>query len=247
MDRNPTESYTTHLSTKTWYAFDLDDTLHEFRNASTTASTAVFQTIHQETGVSIGALKTTYRDILARTADVSAFTDGKTSLEYRRDRFSRLLHRHVIPSSDEKVDSLVRIYQTRLKEALRLKPGAFQLLQTIKRLGKYVLVITEGPQDSQEWTLNELGLLPYVDLLVTSNGMGVSKVDGLFPLVLRRFAISAQDMLYMGDNESRDVLPAREVGILAVLYDQSGPSQLHDPLDLRVNSLTTLSLMLESP
>jgi putative hydrolase of the HAD superfamily len=112
-------------------------------------------------------------------------------------------------------------YQSALKSALRLKPGAKELLQHLHAHGKKIIVITEGPRDAQEWTIELLGLKEYVDVLATSSEFGKSKVDGLFLEVLIRYHINPKEMVFVGDNLERDVMAAREVGISAVLYDEN--------------------------
>ena len=47
--------------------------------------------------------------------------------------------------------------------------------------------------------------------------MGKSKVGGLFPVALERLGIDPSTMVYVGDSIERDVKPAREAGIRAVL------------------------------
>ncbi|KAJ5851599.1 uncharacterized protein N7529_010984 [Penicillium soppii] len=223
------------LFSKTWYGFDLDDTLHEFRRASAEASTHLFQAIHASNNhISIDTLRTTYQDIL-RNATADAFTDGRTSTEYRRERFGRLLQAHGLVDT-LLLDSLLEIYRNSLRENLALKEGALQLLQTLQHLGKKVIVITEGPTDAQEWTVQELGIRPYVDILVTTNDIGKSKVDGLFGVVLKKYNIAVDDIIYFGDNKIRDVQAARAEGILAVLYDAKEGFHLEDKNALRVNS-----------
>ncbi|KAE8366951.1 HAD-like domain-containing protein [Aspergillus caelatus] len=242
-DLDPDTIRTLVLS-KTWFGFDLDDTLHEFRRASAHASSVVFTAIHEENpSVNIDDLKTSYRDILVSTT-AGAFADGRTSTEYRRERFSLLLRAHGLEVSMERLDRLLEVYKVNLRAALTLKPGVLQLLQRIKSLGKKVIVVTEGPQDAQRWTVEELGLRPYIDVLVTTNEIGQSKVDGLFPAVLERYGIFASDMVYVGDNEKRDVVPARAAGILAVLYDEKRGCWFEDRAALRVDSLAKLEDLL---
>ena len=233
------------IQSKHYFGFDLDDTLHEFRKASAFASLTVFKEIRQSTGIEIDSLRTTYSEIL-RSRTASAFTEGRTSTQYRRDRFSRLLQTYGSGTSDTTLDRLLDIYKNSLQAALELKPGALSLLQTLRRHGKKVIVITEGPQDAQEWTVRELGIAPYIDILVTTNEIGRSKVDGLFPLVLEMYGIDPGDIIYVGDNELRDVVPARREGMLAVLYDEGGETRLDDIDGLRVKYLKELEDILSS-
>ncbi|KAJ9311933.1 hypothetical protein DTO271D3_7780 [Paecilomyces variotii] len=231
------------LSSKTWFGFDLDDTLHEFRKASASASSAVFKAIRNENpNIRIEDLDTTYRDIL-RSKTAGAFTDGRTSTEYRRERFSHLLQVHGIAPSEDYINRLLAIYQNSLRNSLRLKTGALQLLQRLKTLDKKVIVVTEGPQDAQEWTVSELGLRSYIDILITTNEIGKSKIDGLFPIVLDKYNISALDIVYVGDSEQRDIFPARAAGIMTVLYDERSDCRFENAEVFRLNSLLKLKYL----
>ncbi|KAJ5775225.1 uncharacterized protein N7511_000236 [Penicillium nucicola] len=240
-----------HVLGKRWYGFDLDDTLHEFRRASTHASTHVFEAIHSSNPqISIDTLKATYSEIL-RLTTANAFTDGRTSIEYRRERFGRLLQvhglmglNHFLGPGNLLLDRLLDLYRDSLRQSLALKPGVLQLLQTLRYLGKRVIVITEGPADAQEWTVHELGLWRYIDVLVTTNEIGRSKVDGMYGIVLEKYGIPSGDIVYFGDNERRDVQAAREEGILAVHYDEKQESQLDDINTLRVNSWAVVQTVL---
>jgi putative hydrolase of the HAD superfamily len=90
------------LLSKTWFGFDLDDTLHEFRKASSHASSSVFQAIQKDSDVSVEDLKASYGEILhSKTA--SAFADGRTSTEYRRERFTLLLQANNLETPDAKI------------------------------------------------------------------------------------------------------------------------------------------------
>ncbi|KAJ5906533.1 uncharacterized protein N7473_003449 [Penicillium subrubescens] len=230
------------LSSKAWFGFDLDDTLHEFRFASGQASLSVFEVISAKYGKDVDDTKAKYQEIL-RQSTAHAFTDGRTSSEYRRERFSRLLQAHGIEKYED-IDHILKIYQSSLRSNLTLKAGALQLLQALQRLNKKVMVITEGPADAQEWTIRELGLGPYVDILVTTNEVGRSKVDGLFAAVLERYSIHPEEIVYFGDNEVRDVHTAQKEGILAILYDQKQENHLRSPDALRINSWDKLQNML---
>ena len=51
------------------------------------------------------------------------------------------------------------------------------------------MITTEGPQDAQNWTVEQLGPAPYVDVLVTPNEVGLAKDAGLFGEVSERCGI----------------------------------------------------------
>ncbi|KAI3547378.1 hypothetical protein CSPX01_03815 [Colletotrichum filicis] len=137
-----------NLVEKPWFGFDLDDTLHEFRRASSAATTKTLEAISRKHGTPVDELEEAYGHVL-RVKTAAAFSDGKTSFEYRRERFSSVLDRFGSPSDDAAfLDSLLDIYERTLNESLQLKDGAEALLKKLKTMGKKVVVITEGPQDA---------------------------------------------------------------------------------------------------
>ena len=64
-----------------------------------------------------------------------------------------------------------------------------------------------------QWTVTAPDIAPYVDILMTTNDMGKSKIDGYFLAVLQKFQIKPDDMIFIGDSATRDVAPARMEGI----------------------------------
>lgn len=232
------------LEEKAWFAFDLDDTLHEFRKASSHAAEAVFEAINNRYGIPSDKSKAAYSDILSRTT-AGAFSDGKSSQEYRKERFLALLDTFSICLSDEQkvLDELLDIYRAVLESSLQLKCGALSLFLHLKSLGKNIAVITEGPQDAQEWTLSELGLADKVDFLATTNFFGVSKVQGLFGKVLEHLNIGAERIVYVGDSMERDVVPAAAAGIFTIHYSE-GESFSLEVSPPRINTLKKLEFIL---
>lgn len=91
-----------------WYAFDLDDTLHNFRAASSAAVKSVLQVIYDLIGHALEELETGYKHIFAR-ATASAFADDKTSHQYHVDRFRQLVQACNIALDDKQMQSLVAL------------------------------------------------------------------------------------------------------------------------------------------
>ncbi|KAL8677937.1 MAG: hypothetical protein Q9224_007154, partial [Gallowayella concinna] len=122
------------LAKKSWIGFDLDDTLHDFRRSSGQATTKVLEQIHQKYGIPMSALKEEYAKVLkAKTAN--AFSDGKTSTDYRRARFASVLTHFSIPPDHQFMHELLASYETTLTASLELKCGASDLLSSLKTNG----------------------------------------------------------------------------------------------------------------
>ena len=203
------------LTERTWIGFDLDDILHEFRRSSGVATNRVFAEISRRHGTPISALEDEYSKVL-KLKMANAFSDGKTSFEYRRERFASVLSHFSLPQDDQFISNLLELYEANLMASLELKSGALDLLSFIKDTGKKIVVITEGPQDAQERAIRGLGIDGFIDFLATNNYFGVTKTDGLFPRVLEHLCITSCDIVYIGDNEERDMKPALAEGIFPI-------------------------------
>ena len=231
------------LAKKTWICFDLDDTLHEFRKASAAAIESTMQVLQRAYGVPVQDLKDRYAEVLAQKT-ASAFVEGKTSHDYRRERFAAVMAHFSLPTDDDPVlDGLLDTYEAVLTRSLELKPGAVDLLAFIRARGKKVAVITEGPQDAQERTVERLGLAAQVDFLATTSRFEVSKTGGLFGRVLRHLDVDATDVAYVGDSQARDMAPAAATGIFAIHLSERDNVDL-DARPPRINSLHKLKFIM---
>jgi len=215
---------TERLKNATWYFFDLDDTLHEFRKASSAAVDATLRLIlenhaHHELSsgepLTVAELKAEYLKIL-KTGTSAAFVDGKTSHEYRAQRFQGVMNTFGISCTGQQMQALLDTYEATITQNLQLKEGAIPLLEALKQQGKSIAIITEGPQDSQERTVGALGLEPYFDRLITTNKLGVAKIDGLFGKALEMIGVKSEEVVMVGDSWDRDIVPALEAGIKCV-------------------------------
>jgi putative hydrolase of the HAD superfamily len=115
------------IQSKTWVGFDLDDTLHDFRKASGAAMQAIYSLVLEKfDGISISGLQTSYKQILARNTS-SAFSDGRTSDQYRAQRFIALLDAHSCAHGVEFIEVLLEAYKERLLNSLQLGVSSFSV------------------------------------------------------------------------------------------------------------------------
>ena len=229
------------LTERTWIGFDLDDTLHEFRRSSGIATNSVLAEISNRHGTPISTLKDEYSMVL-KMKTANAFSDWKTSFDYRRERFAAVLDHFSLPQDDQFMSNLLELYEANLMASLELKCGALDLLSLIKDMGKKIVVITEGPQDAQERAVRGLGI---DDFLATTTHFGVANTDGLFPRVLEYLCITSGDIVYIGDNEDRDMKPALAEGIFSIHLAETKHVSLNT-IPPKINALRKLQYILSN-
>ncbi|PMD52368.1 uncharacterized protein K444DRAFT_636236 [Hyaloscypha bicolor E] len=109
------------------------------------------------------------------------------SIQSRKGRFAAVLDEINFQPPVGFVDELAANYKSALEIVLEAEPGALSLLKYLKPIRKEVSIILEGPQGTQEWTIEKLGF--EVDFLATTNFFGVSEVDGLFGRMLEKLRL----------------------------------------------------------
>lgn len=222
-----------------WIGFDLDDTLHHFRKASGIASEAVYRSLETQSGASIDQIRSEYCTIL-EAVQKSCFADGKPSKEYRAERFTKLLTKFSLAPRCY-LDQLLNLYDKTLAENLELKTGGKQVLRAAKNAGLQVMIVTEGPHDAQELTLQRLGITPFIDLLITSANERLSKADGLLAVALRKGNCTPNEFLYIGDSLENDIIPARNLCIQCLYVGK--PTLI--PNDITHITLQELTILLD--
>ena len=200
-----------------YLGMDLDNTLHDFKGASRAAMKAIYAYLSKKTKVDSSELSETYKKILKK-AESEGFTKDISREEYRKIRFTKLLKESNI--SLEYIDELLEIYESNFIENLEAYTEMTDFLKKAhEELGLEVVIISEGPMDAQEITLEELGIKNFVDKLFTASVAGTSKTENLFSFVLQELKCQPEEVFYIGDSKERDIAPAEKVGIRAALFN----------------------------
>lgn len=103
----------------------------------------------------------------------------------------------------------------------RLYPDVLACLDALAARGHRLGVITARPDARR--VLDPLGLSDRFQVLVDAFSAGSAKQDATsFNFALDQAAVDARQAVHIGDQIERDVLPAQEAGLTAVLIDRTG-------------------------
>jgi HAD superfamily hydrolase (TIGR01549 family) len=118
-------------------------------------------------------------------------------------------------------------------------------LAALHRAGLRMGIISDWGHGLEAIVL-ELELHGYLEFLVVSSRLGVSKPDPrVFQMALDRIGVAAEHAVYVGDTYIKDVLGARAAGLTPILLDRSG--QAPAPDCLVVTTLAQLPALLGVP
>lgn len=206
----------------TWVWVDLDDTLIDFKTNSRSALTRLF------------AVRRLDRWFGSAEAWIEAYEHHNKALwgEYaagsierdflRMERFRRPLTDAGI--SDAEARTMSEAFDTEYLDYLaaekELMPGAIHLLDTLRRHGVKIGVLSNGFADVQYRKIRSAGLDTYIDLTVLSDDIGINKPDvRLFEYAMQRSGdVEPSHHLMIGDNPTTDIGGAVGAGWQAILY-----------------------------
>jgi HAD superfamily hydrolase (TIGR01549 family) len=201
--------------------FDLDDTLFDHFSCSRTALQAVHASHEGLAAVPFETLERRHAELLELLhAEVMV---GRIAIDdARRERFRKLYGAAGVSPDEALVSATALAYKQAYLGARRAIAGAAALLPLVKARAR-VGVVSNNLLDEQREKLRECALEPFVDALVVSEELGVSKPDPrIFQVALERVGAAAGETVMLGDSWTADVAGARACGIRAVWFNRHG-------------------------
>jgi putative hydrolase of the HAD superfamily len=124
--------------------------------------------------------------------------------------------------SDERLDDVFTTYLDAYKSAWRSFPDAGPCLEALRLVAR-VAVLSNGDQEQQEEKISRTGLGRFVDLVLTSDELGVAKPDPqVFELACARLGVPPHTTVYVGDQLEVDALGASAAGLRGIWLNRKG-------------------------
>jgi HAD superfamily hydrolase (TIGR01549 family) len=198
---------------------DLDDTIFDHSLTCRAAIAAVRRTRPFLRARSLDEL---WREYLRRLNETppDVYARAISSDRARTDRWRRLAESCGQPLTESGAADLSQEYRRRYQEHRRAVPGAVELVRSLHRRFR-VVVVTNNEVREQEEKIRFLGLDRAIDALVISEAVGAAKPDPvIFEAALARGGVSADQATMVGDSWANDVLGALAAGIRPVWFNR---------------------------
>ncbi len=115
------------------------------------------------------------------------------------------------------IEPLVENFWISYDEKCELPQDTRVTLQTLRKNGIKVGVITNGGTERQQRKLDSLGISSWFDVVLISETEGVRKPDPeIFHRALARCGVEASEAIFVGDHPDTDVAGALQAGLRAV-------------------------------
>ena len=122
----------------------------------------------------------------------------------------------------EQKENCLQIYREQMPD-ISLYPGVEDMLVSVRSKGIYIGVITDGRPEGQHQKLKALGLENLVDDIIITDELGGPQFrkpcDIAFRIMQLRWKIPYEQMLYVGDNPTKDFQACRQLGMQCVYFN----------------------------
>ena len=193
--------------------FDIDGTLYDYDSANEASMKTLSAYASEQLGWEPGQEESRrmMRRLHEKMGDVAACHNRLIRYQNILEEYGMPLHPHAM--------KLYEMYWETLMDAAEPSPGAEETMRELKKRGIRIGVGTDMTAWVQFRKLERLGLLGYVDFIVTSEEAGAEKPDErLFSLCAEKAKASPEECLFVGDSFKKDYRGALEAGMKALWF-----------------------------
>lgn len=193
--------------------FDLDNTLYNYDICHKEALSSVFQYIRVQYDIQYN-ISLIYNSI---SSNLKNELVGTASSHNKNIYFKQLLEKLNI--SLDVLYVINNLYWETFFEYMILFEGVFDFISWNRGLGIKIGILTDYETEYQIKKLEKLGILSFIDKIVTSEEVGIEKPSiQMFQTILRKLEVHSDDVIMIGDNFTKDVQGAINAGIFAYWF-----------------------------
>ena len=197
---------------------DLDDTLYDYKKSNENAVQIVINYVidNNTTHKNYDSIRTIYDNISNKVKYELASTASSHN--------KSIYFKHLI--EELKLDyslflEINKLYWNSFYSNMCCFEGVKDFILWNKKNGIKIGILTDYETEYQLVKLDKLGLLQYIDCVVTSEEVGVEKPSiQMFSTILGKMGLSSNEVIMVGDNYEKDIKGALNIGIKSYWFNK---------------------------
>ena len=218
--------------------FDLDGTLYNYNKCHETALRYGLLFLLQHCNHNYDFIHKTYSEISNKLKNELGMTaSGHNKSIY----FKHLLEE--LNLSYTLLTDMISLYWDSFYKTMECFEGVKEFILWNKTMGKKIGILTDYETEYQIMKLKQLGLLEYIDVIVTSEEVGIEKPSQqMFQTILRKMNLTASEVIMIGDNYEKDIQGAINLNIFSYWFNVNHISEKMTEKVKEITNFTTLHL-----
>ena len=195
--------------------FDLDDTLYDYE----TVHKIAMERLCTFTCKKLNILKEQFLEAFSWAKARTKKTLGNTGASHNRMLYCQKTLEHLGLNPVEGALEMYNCYWDSILADMKLRDGTIHLFKKLKANGIKIAICTDLTAHIQHRKIRALGLVPYIDVLVTSEEAGIEKPGKeIYSLILEKLDLPASACLFVGDSLEKDVEAPKHYGMEGILF-----------------------------
>ena len=222
---------------KKWLFFDLDITLIDIKKAQYKAIEDLYSIYNFSDKTDLSSFTKTWDDLT--DYHYAFYTRKEISYEEQRNRRIIDLFKEYDMPLDKTPTEIFSIYLKSFEDNWCIFDDVYETLDYLYQKGYKLGVISNGDLSQQTDKLSRTGILKFFEVVTASSEYDYSKPDPkLYETIINRYNINKEEMIMIGDQVDKDVLPCLEIGIDAIWLNRKNKDNDYNVKEIK--SLTTL-------
>lgn len=198
--------------------FDLDNTLYDYDLCHNKSINKVFNyLIQNNSSLHFDYIKDLYENISKNLKYELGFT---ASSHNKSIYFKQLLEKLNIGFSQFQI--INDLYWETFYENVVCFDGVHDFIRWNKKNGIKIGILTDYETEYQIIKLEKLGLLEYIDCILTSEEVGIEKPSSkMFYTILQKMNLTSFDVIMIGDNYEKDIRGSNNMNILSYWFNKN--------------------------
>jgi len=218
--------------------FDLDNTIYDYNYTHKIALKNVFNYLSENSSISYEDLTNIYEEI---TKTVKYELNTTASSHNKSIYFKHLIEYFHLSYSLFSV--INQLYWNHFYENMKCFEGIIDFISWNKKNGIKIGILTDYETEYQIIKLEKLGLLNLVDIIITSEEVGIEKPSiQMFQTILKKMSLSTSDVIMIGDNFEKDIKGAINSNIFGYWFHKNN---IENNEYIEFNSFTNLLLQFQ--
>lgn len=200
--------------------FDLDDTLYDYESIHKSAMKKLRAFACKRFGISERDFDVAFSKAKKETKDLL----GETGASHNRMLYCQKTLEKLGKNPVDGVLEMYDCYWGSMLSEMKLREGTVQLLERLKADNIKIAICTDLTAQIQHRKIKQLGLVPYIDVFVTSEEAGAEKPnERIYELTYAKLqtlipGIKKSECLFVGDSTEKDVVAPKRFGMDSVLF-----------------------------
>lgn len=190
--------------------FDFDNTLYDYDNINNISLIFLFNELSKELNLSIEYIKNIYNDLNSNIK-----LSNNSSNKFNKSIYIKLLleNLNIHISNFEKY---LILYNDVFFKHFCLFDGVIDVFKLLKSKNIKIVILSNNIFVQQYQKLSKSNIIEYIDVIQTSDECGEEKPNNMiFYSIQSKLNISFNNMAYVGDNYTHDIMPSITLGMLA--------------------------------